>query len=267
MTSLPLLNQYQSERDQLLTTITGYLERDPGVRAVWLTGSLGRGESDALSDIDVWIVVADDGIQEIIAHPRRYAAQIDRAILFLEAPQNAPVGGAYLMTCYDAPLAPHIVDWYWQPQADARIPKQVRLFFDRAGLEHTEQPVRFTDQVANKEPIANAEHFISYFWMMLMITAKYVYRNPWAEKMEFLSLLMDPFAKAYQFLGRETIPGIEALSPHPSPGDKLRILCSLGHQMSELMVEIADRGEKVPGSIEAGVYRYLDLIEKLTVSG
>ena len=86
------------------------LESGPHVNAARLFGSLGRGDGDALRDIDLWIVVDDDHIHRIISQPPEYSSQIGVPIFFLEAPQNAPEGGAYLMACVDAPIAPHIVD-------------------------------------------------------------------------------------------------------------------------------------------------------------
>ncbi len=121
------LNAYLEERSRLLRTVQSLLENDPGVKAAWLAGSFGRGEEDALSDLDLWVVVDDSLIGKVIAQPRPYAAQVEAPILVVEAPQNAPVGGAYLMACYDAPTAPHIVDWYWQPRSLAYIPSQARL--------------------------------------------------------------------------------------------------------------------------------------------
>ena len=112
MKSITLLDDYLEERNQLLRTITNLLERDPIVKAAWLAGSFGRGGEDALSDFDLWVIVDDDQFHKIITQPHQYTSKIGNPVLFLEAPQNAPEGGAYLMTCYDAPVAPHIIDWY-----------------------------------------------------------------------------------------------------------------------------------------------------------
>jgi hypothetical protein len=47
------------DRDTLLETLTDLLRADPGVRALWLSGSLGRRTADRYSDIDLLAVVAD----------------------------------------------------------------------------------------------------------------------------------------------------------------------------------------------------------------
>lgn len=43
--------------DALLRTLTALVEPDPRVRALWLTGSVGRGVADAGSDLDVLVTV------------------------------------------------------------------------------------------------------------------------------------------------------------------------------------------------------------------
>src|SRR5262249_54511076 len=129
-----LLTRYEQERDELLAQITVILEQDPRVVAAWLFGSLGRGEADPWSDLDVWVVVADGEVETVAARRREEASRVARPLLVVEAPQNAPAGGAYLMACYDAPVAPHQVDWYWQPRSRAAIPAQTCLLFDRVGL-------------------------------------------------------------------------------------------------------------------------------------
>ncbi len=46
---------YEAERAALLETIVQHARADARVVAGWLFGSLGRGDGDALSDLDVWL--------------------------------------------------------------------------------------------------------------------------------------------------------------------------------------------------------------------
>ena len=57
MKSAALLDHYLHERTLLLKTISEFLARYPRVKAAWLFGSMGRGDEDALSDIDLWVIV------------------------------------------------------------------------------------------------------------------------------------------------------------------------------------------------------------------
>ena len=261
MKSAALLDHYLEERNQLLKTISELLERDPRVKAAWLFGSMGRGDEDALSDIDLWVIVDDDQIANVIAHSHQFASQIGDPVLLLEVLRNAPEGGAYMMACYDAPVAPHIVDWYWQPQSLAYISGQVRLLFDKVGLIHKDQPIQFPGRPANEENPELPIQFISFFWMMLMIAAKYVCRFPWEEEMELLPLLVDPMVKAQHFIGQDSILSLQNLPHHQLPGEKLQLLHTLADQMCKIMAAISEQGEAVPSLITPGVYRYLKLID------
>ncbi len=267
MESTNLPERYLAERNQLLRWVSDQLESDPGVVAAWLFGSLGRGTADPLSDIDLWVVVKDAKIDRLISKPHAYASQVGQPILFVEAPQNAPIGGAYLMTGYDAPVAPHIVDWYWQPRSLAYIPNQVRLLFDREGLRRDDQTPRFQGGPAKKEIIERPIHFLSFFWMMLMITAKHVARAPQAESMALLPMLVDPLVQAQRFLGGQKLLLLQDLPDHPLPGEKIRLLYQLADRMRSLTESIAARGEAVPDLVIPGAYRYLELVKSMVLSG
>src|ERR1051326_5812100 len=102
-----LLQARCAERDALLTRAQHVLDADYRVCAAWLFGSLGRGDEDALSDLDLFVVVADDHLHAISADRQTYAAQLGRPLLLPEAPQNAPPAGAYLMALYDGTAGPH----------------------------------------------------------------------------------------------------------------------------------------------------------------
>jgi predicted nucleotidyltransferase len=259
--NLNLQQQYAQERSQLLRIITEALEKDERVKAAWLFGSLGCGEEDALSDIDLWVIVEDSWIGEIINRPHPQAALAAQPIFFVEAPQNAPEGGAYLMACYDAPTAPHIVDWYWQPLSNAYIPDHVRLLFDKHGLEHKTQAIVFPDRPSPKELLDAPGHLMRYFWMMLMITAKYAGRMPWDEEMELFSFVIKPLAQV-QFFLNPTGPSQDIELPQRTPQEKVKTLYLLADRMSALMVDLSQRGMETPDAIVPGAYRYLRMIEQ-----
>ncbi len=73
---LDALKRRQAERDALLHQIEVALRADERVVAAWLTGSLGRGNADALSDIDLWVIVRDDAVAAIATDPRGFVAGI-----------------------------------------------------------------------------------------------------------------------------------------------------------------------------------------------
>lgn len=69
--------------------------------AVWLAGSLGRGEGDPWSDVDLLVVAGD--------------LPLGDAILTLEVPHNGPADGRYVGAMYDIGPLPLWVDWYSWP--------------------------------------------------------------------------------------------------------------------------------------------------------
>ena len=107
------LRQRQRERDELLDRIVAALRTDERVAAAWFAGSLGRGDADAWSDLDVWVVVEDEHAGAVIAGSRSFVAAVGSPLLILEAPQNAPADVAYLLVLYPGRAGPQQVDWYW----------------------------------------------------------------------------------------------------------------------------------------------------------
>lgn len=257
--------RYQKESDALLEKIRTLLENDPQVVAAWLWGSRGRGEADPLSDIDLWVVTAGGGLDPQgfdSSRYRRLPAAVDPPLMTLEAPQNSPENGDYLMACYDAPVAPHIVDWYFQSKSSAYIPPKARLLFDRAGLPEKDEPVRFPGRPASSETGEQPAHFIAFFWMMLLITAKSIYRSPWESGIDLLPILLPPFIKAQNLLKQDRPLRLEEIPAYRSPLDKLNFLRRLVGQMDGMMAALAAQGETVPQAMSPAARRYLEMVEE-----
>lgn len=255
-----VLTSFQSESEELLRQITKYLDNDPRVMAAWLFGSLGRGDADELSDIDIFVVVTDECLQDVVTQRQQFVTQIGKIVFFVEAPQNAPQDGGYLMAYYDMPTGPHQVDWYWQPQSLAYIPAKTTVLFDRIGLARSDQPIEFPEREPVKEINENPLHFISYFWAMLLITAKYVVRQPQSEEMALLPYVLHPFHKTQRLLSQEptTFQGSQT-----TVQEKLTILRHLADEMCVLMAQVSARGNDVPGAASTAVYKFLDLVEEV----
>lgn len=263
MSPQDILHTYCHNRDVLLQHITQLLKEDPRVVAAWLFGSLGRGNADYLSDIDLWVVVQDASAPVIVAQRHDYVAQIAPPILLVDAPQYAPASGGYLMAHYEGTIAPHQVDWYWQPQSHARIPAQTRLLFDRVGLPQDDKPPVFPD----KDPLPEFDHpyyFIRTFWAMLLLMAKYTVRYPDAAESHFLPVSLEPFHKTQRYLGYDTLLWQQdGIPDYTLPHMKLEIMRSLADQMQTMMSAVAARGVIVPTEIIPGVYRYFGMVEAL----
>jgi predicted nucleotidyltransferase len=88
---------HQAERDALLQRARRMVEQDARICAAWLFGSLGRGDADALSDIDLFLVIEDADQAQVVQTRYQMMAQLAEPVLILEAPQNWPPGGIYNM--------------------------------------------------------------------------------------------------------------------------------------------------------------------------
>lgn len=259
------LARFQSERQALLRRITRQAWADRRIVAAWLFGSLGRGTADALSDLDMWLVVEDAHARDLVARRRETVAGSGTPVLLLEAPQNAPRDGAYLMACYNARIAPHQVDWYWQPQSLARIPAETRLLFDRVGLPRSDAPTRLVTGDAQAETIEEPLNSIGFFWAMLMICAKGIYRRPAADELSDEPLLRYVLDALHRVQGRLRLEPTGAPTPvgRETAGVKLNALRELGRQMEVVTRQAARQGLAVPERAAPAAMRYLEFIEGL----
>src|SRR5829696_2689027 len=95
-----LLEPRRAEHDALLEQALALLEADDRVAAAWLFGSRGRGDADALSDIDLVVVAHDAHLEALKEERRELVARLGAPLLIQDLPRNAPPGGAYLLVLY-----------------------------------------------------------------------------------------------------------------------------------------------------------------------
>ena len=125
-----------SVREDWLENAIGELSADARVAGVGLVGSLGRGDADDWSDIDVLVVVNDEHFDKFI-DPAANALWRD-AELFFDARQNAPRGATSVGALYLKSGLPVGVDWYLYPASMAAWPSDSRVAYERAGVRQTE---------------------------------------------------------------------------------------------------------------------------------
>jgi len=76
------------ERNELVQNLSAHLEQDQRVRAAWLAGSIARGDDDWLSDIDIYVAVADESIEEVVQGRHEFGAQIVTPSLSMDQMRN-----------------------------------------------------------------------------------------------------------------------------------------------------------------------------------
>jgi predicted nucleotidyltransferase len=176
------LGAYRQGREDLLTRIVTELSNDERFCAAWLMGSYARNEADAVSDLDLHLVVVEAHSealcrrQEQVSHrttAERFAvfSKFGTPALIHENNNNAPAGGTFTFVLYaDSAL---MVDWVLIPLAKAERPYQSRLLFDKAKVLISHQP--------EQEEVEQSRKYVAeqwaFFWMMLAITIKYLIRG------------------------------------------------------------------------------------------
>ena len=230
------IRQRVEERNALLERATSWLLDDPKIVATWLFGSLGRGDEDDLSDLDIFVVTKDEAIQNFILNRRTNATLGIDNVCLIEAPQNRPPGGAYLMALYPSGTGYHEVDWHWQAQSDALIPTDAKLLFDRVGLSESVAPTHFAYQSTEPmKPDEEALNKVGFFWAMLLITAKHIARNPTESQSGLLKFVFQILLEIEASLGYQ---GETYLPEHSQPEMKLECLRRFALRMSLLEPQI-----------------------------
>ena len=250
----------RAERAELLERITRLLENDARVAAAWVFGSAGRGDEDDLSDIDLRVIVADEHIAAICAGRQAYAAQAGETVLFQEAPQNRPAGGAFLLTLYAGEFGPQEVDWTWQPQTGACLWPQTRVLLNRVGLLPGEMPWGYQPR-PEQTPLEEAIQRVGSFWAMLLIVAKYAARSPWEEVMGLIGMAVQPLREVSEFVGAASVYTMDTLPPHGQPREKIRLLRGIAAQMEAVMPAVEARGGVVPWAVVPDASRFFALVE------
>lgn len=125
-----IFQEQQALLSRLTKRIARRLSDDKRVGAIWLGGSLGKGEGDALSDIDLVVVSTPGRTEEMAASLEENLSIAGPVALVHEAPQNAPNEGAQLNVLYDTNPVPIYVDWnVWPPVAER--PTDVSILWER----------------------------------------------------------------------------------------------------------------------------------------
>lgn len=273
-----------AEAAALLRRTTQALEQDERVDAAWLANSFGMPGDCGWSSAWLQVVVPDEHIDAFILGRHEQAALLGEPLITIEGPQNAPVGGAYLMALYDGVAGPYEIDWYWQPRSGAVIPEAVSIpsgvvaqvthvLFDRVGLERPEGLTMHSEykrempaalrkvwdaRTEEQAAIDDAANTISFFWAMLLISARCVAASPSEADPPHLEFIAGVLSRAQAFAGIAT--DASALQFRAGTASKTAALREMARAMEKVMPIAAERGAVVNPAIIDRAYRFLDLV-------
>lgn len=166
------LKQLGEKRDELLDRVTRVLEADAQVKAVWLSGSFGRGEADEWSDLDLHVAVVDEDWPAVLEEHRALFDRCGQVLLVIGGmPSNSMPGGHFWLVQY-APTMLEI-DWNIGPVGQAVRPEASRLLFDRAGIPIEPPP----SPVSEEQRRAEAKKQLAFFWAMAPLAVKFAGRG------------------------------------------------------------------------------------------
>lgn len=259
------LQAYSASREALLAEIAQTLSGDERFVAAWLTGSLGRNEADAVSDLDLSVVVADAFSETLCACPEQVAAQTtpERLALFSHFSQpvvihennnNAPDGGSFTFVMYESGV---MVDWVLIPAAKAQRLSQSRLLFEKVNIPLGAAP----EPESLAERAKQASEMTAFFWMMTAVTVKYMIRGDAV----FVAIWLEELHRMVGHVGRLVAGSpwtyqrgsISRLEPTRAGQEKaIRQLCD---RMLHLMPEVAKLGGYVHSSPMTGIEVLLNL--------
>ena len=252
------LHEHREDRAALLHSLTASLQDDPRVRAAWLWGSFGRKEADDLSDLDPWLLVADEAAAEMGPRVRRYAEQTGSFISGKESPQNAPPGGGYFGSLHEGRQGLLHMDCYWQPQFSVTTVPEHGILFERlrepVGTLPASPPLPSTSSRGGE--IADG---LGFAWLMFSIAAKYLARDP-ASDMGLLFYPKSGLEEAITLLGQDEALGSVDWTVPSEPLEKVARLRYLVGKTELLRRAANTQGYDFSLSYVRCLYRYLDMV-------
>lgn len=228
MSSL-VLADYEAKRDALLARIADVLTADPGVTAVWLSGSFGRNVADAWSDLDLYIAVDDDAFAAFLDERDQFYRRIGNPLLIQrEMPSNAQGRSRFQLVIYPGPLE---VDWNIGPASDATRPPETKLVFARRPI-----PIVIPRSLSTTERQEQANDSLIFFWAMAPIAIKYAGRGESRRASSQIDLLTGAFIHLWRLVEMQDGPNPAAEAQNRGTEPELdAMLPRLGRDITPLI--------------------------------
>lgn len=228
----PAAPRLRAIREAWLGRAIERLEADPAISAAGLVGSLGRGDADDWSDVDLLIVVPDDQVEH---HADATQLPGSKQVTWsIDARHNAPRGAGAVGARYVIDGLPLHVDWHVYPRSLAAWVADAKVIFDSHGLPRLNDTFsEYQDKREVQPPTpkaANAHRLLQV--SLIPVAAKYVVRRS-AEAGRMVEFVGGPHA------------------PEASPAEYLATL-------RQLLVQYRD---DAPEEMLTPAGRYLDLVE------
>lgn len=262
------IQKYREGREYLLSQLVETLSKDERFIAAWLTGSYGRNDADAVSDLDLTVVVANQYSERLCRKLEQVSSQTinerlqvfrqfgELAILH-ENNNNAPEGGTFTFTLY---AESHLmVDWILIPHHKASRPFEAHLLFEKSGIPIS--PVATPESSEQRAKVASER--VAFFWMMLAITAKYLIRKDHVFVTQWLEELTRIVHEVERLIAGnpwQYVRGSRTVL-EPSSSAQKQSMLKLGSKMQGLLPQLLSMGGNALPSPMPEIQALLDLVE------
>jgi hypothetical protein len=199
-----------TKRDDILQRIIETAGKDDRVVAVWLTGSFGRGEADAWSDLDLHLAIDDACLDAWWRSRDAFYRQIAPPLLILpERISNAQEDARMQLVSFPGPVE---VDWNIGPVGVATRPSTSRVLFARQDIP-VARPLPL-DPDTRRDRLQWAT---DYFWAMTPIAVKYAGRGATTRAVDQIKLLSTR-GLTEVWRGVHASPSLSSPNPRVEPG-------------------------------------------------
>ncbi len=195
-------------REQWLTETVEGLQ----AQAVWLAGSMGRGQADEWSDVDLIVVGG--------------SPDLSNALVATDNPGNGPAGGGYVGALYDIGPLTLWADWYVWPSREP-VPSDARLLRGR-GNQGTRDLSESLNRIGRGRPRPHPDEN-AFALAMLPLAAKFVARGENDKAVSMAVMLGAP-------PGTGALNGLRVVLSAVRGHDKTRILVDRYLQVVEALV-------------------------------
>jgi len=255
-----MLRSHAAERDRILGLLTVLFELDRRVRAAWLWGSFLRGDSDDLSDLDIWLLVPAECVGGFAAVIKSFCEAAGNVVSSGENPHNAPPDGRYLGALIAGSHGLHHLDIYWQCVTAGALPEGPVLFNRLDELPVDASPAAEAAPARDDSPLAQCRGKLSFIWLMLSVTAKYLARDP-ASDMALIAYPRNSFEECIVILDLQNSIGEVNWTAPGEPLAKVDFLRLILEKTAVLEQACRTCGLDISTEANPCLSRYLDMVE------
>ncbi len=180
MLNTAAVSDYAARRDMWLERTTAFLRADDRFTAAWLAGSFGRGAHDAVSDLDLHVVLANDA-DALLRKPvqiwadttperRAVFERFGAPVVVHENHWNAICNGTFTLLVYADGV---MVDWQFIAASQAIRPHFTQLLFAKRAIPHASAPLPEDAATRHVDLVEQT----GYFWLMAATACRYIVRH------------------------------------------------------------------------------------------